>query len=138
MQQISMRAMELDGVDTDIRGALGGSPEVIAQSGEVAIGEHLRRMLVGAKGKRGGGNGLPSAFVLYRYLLTAKPWFFGRCFPTGMGQLHGNRHVGPVPNVVENVGHCSLRSGIPETDVGVAYATFRRYRRRLDRQRRST
>ena len=93
MQQITVRAMELDRIEPEP----GGSPcrlnESVTNGGEPVVIEGDRRILTFCEGDGRGRHRLPAAILARPDLPTALPGCARRCLAPCMRELDGDRHV---------------------------------------------
>src|SRR3954451_23301589 len=119
MQQVAMRAMDLDGVDAETCRTSRGVRESVADARESFGVERGRRVPALVIRQRGGRNSLPAIGVIRRELLATLPGDFGRRFAACVCELDRDRHPGPATDGLERPTDCLLRLVRPEPDVGV-------------------
>ncbi len=87
MQQITVRAVQLDGVDAEPFGAPGGGDKGVADAFQAGVVDRVRRAFALLVRNGGGSFGLPAAFFQWQQL-PAVPRPRARRLAAGMGELH--------------------------------------------------
>ena len=92
MQQIAVRAMDLDTVEAEPRGAAGRPHEVLAHTVQSRSVERDRNVLAVRMRHGRGGHGFPARRLIRRNLRAAFPRRSARRLAAGVAQLDGDGH----------------------------------------------
>ena len=93
MQQITVRAMELDRIEPEPGGSSCRLHESVTNGGEPVVIEGHRRILTFCEGDGRRRHRLPAAILARPDLPTALPRCVRRCLAPRMRELDGDRHV---------------------------------------------
>ena len=100
IDQVAVRAVELDGIDSELRGALRRRNEGLTHPGEAGSVEGDRRVLAILVGDRRRRHRLPPVCMVGWDLHAAFPRHLSRGLAAGMCQLNSDPDVGPAPDAL--------------------------------------
>ena len=123
MQQVAMRSMQLEGVDAQRVGALGGPHEGLLDARQAGGIERDRRRIALRVRQRRWRRGRPAAFVGAQRLAAA-PGHVARCLAPGVAELHGDRHAGVATHGRQPARQRGLVVVRVEAEVGRRDAAF--------------
>jgi hypothetical protein len=138
VQQIAVRAVELDGIDTEPRGTLGRRSEGFTHPREALSVEGDRRVLAVLVRDRRRRDRLPAVCMIGCDLHPVFPRYLRRGLATGVRQLNGNLHVGPAADAFQHPGDRGFCRVVPESHIGVGDPCVGQDGSRLDGQQRRT
>jgi hypothetical protein len=133
MQQVTMRGVQLDGVDADQSRAHRGIGKGLLDARQSGGVQRLWRRLAG-RVRQGRRCQRQPAAVTGRDQLSAVPGCAAGCLATGVRELDRHRHGGMAPRSRQNPGQRGLRRVGPQAQVTGADASLGCHGRGLDDQ----
>src|SRR5690606_17555154 len=112
-----MRAVDLDAVDPKPGSALRCGGETFADALEPVTVEAERRIVGALEWHRGWRDRLPAVRMIGRDLLSAQPRLLGGRLAARMCQLHGDRHIRPPADGVEDAAHRRFGPVVPQANI---------------------
>lgn len=138
MQQIAVRAVNLNGIDAEPRRSPCRIRERIAHARDALGVERRWRMPAVIIWNVGRRYGLPAFRMIWCEMFSPLPRHFARRFASGVRELNRDRHRGPATHTLDDTADCLLGLVGPETDVGVSDAAFGNNRGGFNREKRRT
>ena len=132
MQKIPVRAVKLDEVEAESRGANGCLRKSVADTAKPRVVERDRRVITRVERHGGRRHRLPAMLMIGRQLVTTRPRHLGRCLAPRMVELDAHHDVRPAAHAFESAAHGLLGRVVVQADVTPRDTTFGNDRRRLD------
>ena len=136
VQQIAVSRMELNGVDAEPGGAPGRIGEGVPHPRQPVLIQCHGGGDLPANGIAEGATVCQPLGMIRRDLLHRLSRDLAGSLPPGVGQLDGDRHVGPAADALQHAPHGGLAFVRIEANIGVGDPPLGHDRRRLDGQER--
>ncbi|MNY30711.1 hypothetical protein D3C86_1648340 [compost metagenome] len=138
VQQVAVRAVQLDAVDAEPRGALGCGDEIVTNLAHAGLVQRQGRHFVRAMRHCRRRHGLPAARLVRADLRTALPGRLARRLAARVRKLHAHRNGGILAHRVQHAAQRGLVGIAVQAEVVRRDAALGRHRRGLDDQQPGT